>query len=71
MKRAVRWIGTGIVAAAAATMLLADVALAAPAAAGHGPGGNTSGRPDGPQAMTMVEIGQWIEYQFKTSVPLD
>ena len=30
MKRAVRWIGIGITVAAAATMLLADVALAAP-----------------------------------------
>ena len=30
MKRAVRWIGVGITAAAAATMLLADLALAAP-----------------------------------------
>ena len=30
MKRAVRWIGIAITAAAAATMLLADVALAAP-----------------------------------------
>lgn len=32
MKRAVRWIGVGITAAAAATMLLADVVLADPAA---------------------------------------
>ena len=31
MKRAVRWIGIGVTAAAAATMLLADVALADPA----------------------------------------
>ena len=36
MKRAVRWIGIGITVAAAATMLLADVALAAPA--GRQPG---------------------------------
>ena len=31
MKRAVRWIGIGVTAAAAATMLLADMALAGPA----------------------------------------
>ena len=36
MKRAIRWIGIGITVAAAATMLLADVALAAPA--GRQPG---------------------------------
>lgn len=36
MKRVVRWIGMGIVAAAAATMLLADVALAQPASDGRG-----------------------------------
>ena len=34
MKRAVRWIGIGITAAAAAALLLADVVLAAPAEAG-------------------------------------
>lgn len=36
MKRAVRWIGVGITVAAAATMLLADVALAVPG--GRAPG---------------------------------
>ena len=45
MKRAVRWIGIGITAAAAATMLLADVALAQPVyGEGHRPTGGTGVR---------------------------
>lgn len=45
MKRTVRWIGIGITAAAAATMLLADVALAQPIhGEGHRPTGGTGVR---------------------------
>lgn len=45
MKRAVRWIGIGITAAAAATMLLADVAFAQPFyGEGHRPHGATGFR---------------------------
>lgn len=45
MKRAVRWIGIGITVAAAATMLLADVALAQPVyGEGHRPTGATGFR---------------------------
>lgn len=45
MKAAVRWIGIGITAAAAATMLLADVVLAAPAEAGAQTAGAATGTP--------------------------
>ena len=146
MKRAVRWIGIGITVAAAATMLLADVALAAPqgragfvsiyvlrfdvlspAVAGckvDAPGsqvrngrdllgqphiriwgdpraatitctdaqgmrwqataqhsapylrastiyGTVVYRPDRAATMTIVDAGQWTEYQHKTFVRLD
>ena len=146
MKRAVRWIGIAITAAAAATMLLADVALAAPqgragfvsiyvlrfdvlspAVAGckvDAPGsqvrngrdllgqphiriwgdpraatitctdaqgmrwqataqhsapylrastiyGTVVYRPDRAATMTIVDAGQWTEYQHKTFVRLD
>lgn len=67
MKRAVRWIGLGITAAAAATMLLADLALAAPA-----PGATTFIPAETRGAMTFIIAGpgDGAEYPHKTMAPL-
>lgn len=66
MKRAVRWIGLGITAAAAATMLLADLALAAPA-----PGATTFIPAETRGAMTFIIAGpgDGAEYPHKTMAP--
>lgn len=66
MKRAVRWIGLGITAAAAATMLLADLALAAPA-----PGATTFIPAETRGAMTFIIAGpgDGAEYPHKSMAP--
>jgi len=68
MKRAVRWIGLGITAAAAATMLLADLALASPA---DGRGATTFIPAETRGAMTFIIAGpgDGAEYPHKTMAP--
>lgn len=69
MKRAVRWIGLGITAAAAATMLLADLALASP---DGGRGATTLIPAETRGAMTFIIAGpgDGAEYPHKTMAPL-
>ncbi|SEH86468.1 hypothetical protein SAMN04488075_1503 [Paracoccus alkenifer] len=63
MKRAVRWIGLGITAAAAATMLLADLVLASPA---QGAAAFISAQTRGAVTFIIAGPGDGAEYPHKT-----
>lgn len=68
MKRAVRWIGLGITAAAAATMLLADLALSSPAD-GRGAAALIPAQTRGAVTFIIAGPDDGAEYPHKTMAP--
>lgn len=69
MKRAIRWVGVGFTVAAAATMLLADLLLAAPASGKAFDG--AAGWPAPAMTFIMVEPGDGSENSHNAPVRLD